>query len=81
MMIMDILEYTSHPKETSPTSWWMLHVDGVPNNKAADAGIVLISSEGPRLKSAIHFAFEATNNDAKYGTFIIGLKLALDMKV
>ncbi|XP_074372209.1 uncharacterized protein LOC141712961 [Apium graveolens] len=43
------------------------------------AGIVLITPEGHRLMSAIHFKFYATNNDAEYEALINDLKLALEV--
>lgn len=59
----------------------MLHVDGEANNEEAGVGIILISLESYHVQSATHFAFKASNNDAEYEAFIIGLKLALEMKV
>ena len=61
--------------------WWTICVDGAVNNDGARAGIVLISPEGHRLVSAIHFAFKVTNNDAEYEALIAGMKLDLEMKV
>ncbi|XP_074355594.1 uncharacterized protein LOC141695237 [Apium graveolens] len=61
--------------------WWALYVNGAVNNEGSGVGIELITSEGHKLRSAIHFTFKATNNDAEYETFIIGLKLALEMRV
>ena len=61
--------------------WWKLYVDGAVNGNGAGAGIVLVSPEGHKLQSAIHFTFKATNNDAEYEALIAGLKLALEMKV
>ena len=61
--------------------WWTMCVDGAVNNDGAGAEIVLISPEGHRLVSAIHFAFKVTNNDAEYEALIAGMKLALEMKV
>ncbi|XP_074324047.1 uncharacterized protein LOC141660970 [Apium graveolens] len=37
--------------------------------------------KGHKLRSATHFTFKATNNDAEYEALIIGLKLALEMGV
>ncbi|XP_074374196.1 uncharacterized protein LOC141714581 [Apium graveolens] len=42
------------------------------------SGIVLVTPEGHRLMSAIHFKFYATNNDVEYEALINGLKLALE---
>ncbi|XP_074323582.1 uncharacterized protein LOC141660495 [Apium graveolens] len=61
--------------------WWTLYVDGAVNGNGAGSGIVLVSPEGHKLQSSIHFGFKATNNDAEYEALIAGLKLALEMKV
>ncbi|XP_074356707.1 uncharacterized protein LOC141696466 [Apium graveolens] len=66
-------------KQELPHPWWTLHVDGAVNNSGSGAGIVLITPEGHRLMSAIHFKFYATNNDAEYEALINGLKLALEV--
>ena len=58
-----------------------MYVDGAVNRIEAGAGIVLVSPEGHKLQSSIHFNFKATNNDAEYEALIAGLKLALEMKV
>ncbi|XP_074352704.1 uncharacterized protein LOC141691851 [Apium graveolens] len=64
-------------REELPHPWWILHIDGVVNNSGSGAGIVLVTPEGHRLMSAIHFKFYVTNNDAEYEALINGLKLAL----
>ncbi|XP_074374821.1 uncharacterized protein LOC141715244 [Apium graveolens] len=63
------------------TPWWDLYVDGAVNNEGSGVGIELITPEGHKLRSAIHFTFKTTNNDAEYEALIIGLKLALEMRV
>ncbi|XP_074356378.1 uncharacterized protein LOC141696089 [Apium graveolens] len=68
-------------KQELPHPWWTLHMDGAVNNNGSGAGIVLITPEGHRLMSAIHFKFYATNNDAEYEALINGLKLALEVGV
>ena len=54
-------------------------VDGSVNQDGAGAGIVLTSPEGRKLKSAIHLAFPATNNNAEYEALIAGLILAKEL--
>ena len=61
--------------------WWTLYIDGAANNEGAGAGVVLMSPEGHKLSSAIHFSFKATNNDTEYEALINSLQLALEMKV
>ncbi|XP_074374092.1 uncharacterized protein LOC141714473 [Apium graveolens] len=69
--------YQDEKRQELPHPWWILHVDGAMNNNGSGVGIVLITPEGHRLMSAIHFKFYATNNDAEYEALINGLKLAL----
>ncbi|XP_074342762.1 uncharacterized protein LOC141680433 [Apium graveolens] len=68
-------------REELPYPWWILHVDGAVNNSGSGAGIVLVTPEGHRLMSAIHFKFYVTNNDVEYEALINGLKLALEVGV
>ncbi|XP_074347266.1 uncharacterized protein LOC141686108 [Apium graveolens] len=68
-------------REKLPHLWWILHVDGVVNNSRAGAEIVLVTPEGHHLRSAIHFKFYVTNNDAEYEALINGLKIALEVGV
>ncbi|XP_074342063.1 uncharacterized protein LOC141679465 [Apium graveolens] len=68
-------------REELPHPWWILHVDGAINNSGSGAEIILVTPEGHRLMSAIHFKFYVTNNDAEYEALINGLKLALEVGV
>ncbi|XP_074346922.1 uncharacterized protein LOC141685734 [Apium graveolens] len=65
-------------REEFPHPWWVLHVDGAMNNNGR---IILVTSEGHHLMSAIHFKFYVTNNDAEYKALINGLKIALEVGV
>ena len=60
--------------------WWTLYIDGAANSEGAGVGVVLMSPEGHKLSSAIHFSYKATNNDTEYEALINGLQLALKMK-
>ncbi|XP_074370379.1 uncharacterized protein LOC141711645 [Apium graveolens] len=68
-------------REEFPHPWWILHVDGAVNNNRAGAGIILVTPEGHRLMSSIHFRFYVTNNDVEYEALINGLKIALEVGV
>ncbi|XP_074374754.1 uncharacterized protein LOC141715174 [Apium graveolens] len=68
-------------RQELPHPWWILHVDGTVNKSGSGAGIVLVTPEGYRLMSAIHFKFYVTNNDTEYEALINGLKLALEVGV
>ncbi|XP_074346682.1 uncharacterized protein LOC141685485 [Apium graveolens] len=74
----------NHPadvREEFPHPWWILHVNGAVNNNGAGAGIILVTPEGHRSMSAIHFKFYITNNDAEYEALINGLKIALEVRI
>ncbi|XP_074346683.1 uncharacterized protein LOC141685487 [Apium graveolens] len=68
-------------REEFPHPWWILHIDGAVNNNGAGARVVLVTPEGHRLMSAIHFKFYVTNNDAEYEALINSLKIALEVGV
>ncbi|XP_074306496.1 uncharacterized protein LOC141641747 [Silene latifolia] len=60
---------------------WELHVDGASNAKGAGVGLVLKSPQGDLIVQAVRCEFKATNNEAEYEALILGLKLALDLKI
>ncbi|XP_074378647.1 uncharacterized protein LOC141720196 [Apium graveolens] len=66
-------------REELPHPWWILHIDGAVNNNGSGDGIVLVTPEGHRLMSVIHFKFYVTNNDVEYEALINGLKLAQEV--
>uniref|UniRef100_A0A2N9H645 Uncharacterized protein n=1 Tax=Fagus sylvatica TaxID=28930 RepID=A0A2N9H645_FAGSY len=58
-----------------PTEW-RLFVDGASNAMGSGAGVVLISPEGLIIEQAVRLNFWASNNEAEYEAFLIGLKCA-----
>ncbi|XP_074301336.1 uncharacterized protein LOC141632716 [Silene latifolia] len=60
---------------------WELNVDGASNVKGAGVGLVLKSPQGDLLVQAVRCEFKATNNEAEYEALILGLQLALDLKI
>ncbi|XP_074277410.1 uncharacterized protein LOC141601048 [Silene latifolia] len=60
---------------------WELHVDGASNTRGAGVGLVLKSLRGDLIVQAVRCEFKATNNEVEYEALILGLKLALDLKV
>ena len=56
-------------------------MDGSSNNCGAGAGLMLISPEGHKITCALKFSFKASNNEAEYEAFLVGLRLAKEMKV
>ncbi|XP_073153444.1 uncharacterized protein [Henckelia pumila] len=49
------------------------------SGKGSGAGIVVESPQGDKFQYAIKFLFPATNNEAEYEAFIMGIKLALSV--
>lgn len=60
---------------------WTLSVDGSSNMRGCDAGILLESLDGERYMYSLRFSFRASNNEAKYETFIAGLEVAKEIDI
>ncbi|GKV07135.1 hypothetical protein SLEP1_g18937 [Rubroshorea leprosula] len=60
---------------------WTLYVDGASSNKGSGAGALLIGPDGYRSEHALKFNFDATNNMAEYEALLLGLQLALELKI
>ncbi|GKV25870.1 hypothetical protein SLEP1_g35251 [Rubroshorea leprosula] len=68
---------TSHPEPNE----WTLYVDGASSSKGLGAGALLIGPEGYRSEHSLKFNFDATNNMAEYEALLLGLQLALELKI
>ncbi|XP_074278375.1 uncharacterized protein LOC141601966 [Silene latifolia] len=87
--VSDFAKDTPHPgrtdilnlEEDKGEQVWELHVDGASNAKGAGVGLVLKSPQGDLIVQAVRCEFKATNNEAEYEALILGLKLALDLKI
>ncbi|GKV20170.1 hypothetical protein SLEP1_g30327 [Rubroshorea leprosula] len=60
---------------------WTLYVDGASSSKGSGAGALLIGPDGYRSEHALKFNFDATNNMAEYEALLLGLQLALELKL
>ncbi|GLU06784.1 hypothetical protein SLE2022_237810 [Rubroshorea leprosula] len=60
---------------------WTLYVDGASSSKGSGAGALLIGPDGYRSEHALKFNFDATNNMAEYEALLLGLQLALELKI
>ena len=58
---------------------WRVFVDGVSSAIRAGAGIVIITLKGIRLEHSFRLGFKASNNEAEYEAFIVGLRIAFDL--
>ncbi|GKV51647.1 hypothetical protein SLEP1_g58282 [Rubroshorea leprosula] len=77
-----IVECTPCPSIPNPEpNDWTLYVDGASSNKGSGAGALLIGLEGYRSEHALKFNFDATNNMAEYEALLLGLQLALELKI
>ncbi|GKV49108.1 hypothetical protein SLEP1_g55875 [Rubroshorea leprosula] len=77
-----VVEYTSDEENTDvEVEQWTLYVDGAFNSKGSRAGVVLIGPENFRSEHTLKFNFEATNNMAEHEAFLLGLRLAAELKV
>ncbi|GKV41376.1 hypothetical protein SLEP1_g48919 [Rubroshorea leprosula] len=77
-----IVECTPCPSTSTPEpNDWTLYVDGASSSKGSGAGAPLIGPEGYRSEHALKFNFDATNNMAEYEALLLGLQLALELKI
>ncbi|GKV35924.1 hypothetical protein SLEP1_g44125 [Rubroshorea leprosula] len=70
-----------HPNSNPKLSNWILYVDGASSSKSSGAGAFLVGPDGYRSEHALKFNFDATNNMAEYEALLLGLQLALELKV
>src|SRR5262249_20933393 len=68
------LESSSKPK-------WKLYFDGVANVYGCGIEAVLVSPNVDQYPTSARLVFLYTNNVAEYEACIMGLKMALDMKI
>jgi ribonuclease HI len=67
-------------KNTGPpdlSSAWTMYFDGSKRVKGAEAGVVLISPQGNKLKYVLRMSFpQASNNEAEHEALLHGMKMA-----
>ncbi|GKV42235.1 hypothetical protein SLEP1_g49664 [Rubroshorea leprosula] len=59
----------------------ILYVDGASSNKGSGVGAILLGLDGYRSEHALKFNFDATNNMTEYEALLLGLQLAIELKV
>ena len=59
--------------------YWTMYFDGSIMVPGSRAGVVLISSDGSRLRYAIRLHFLASNNATEYKALINGLRIAIEL--
>jgi len=60
---------------------WILYVDGASNVQGSGAVIILEGPDGVLVKKSLKFAFQASNNQAKYEALLAGMRLVIDIGV
>ncbi|GKV40196.1 hypothetical protein SLEP1_g47864 [Rubroshorea leprosula] len=77
-----IVECTPCPSTSNPEpNDWTLYVDEASSSKGSGAGALLIGPDGYRSEHALKFNFDVTNNMAEYEALLLGLQLALELKI
>ncbi|GKV06071.1 hypothetical protein SLEP1_g18002 [Rubroshorea leprosula] len=77
-----IVECTPCPSTPNPEpNDWTLYVDGASSSNGSGAGALLIGPEGYRSEQALKFNFDAINNMVEYEALLLGLQLALELKI
>ncbi|XP_073137962.1 uncharacterized protein [Henckelia pumila] len=78
-ILADFLVEMTVTQEKSSTQTWMVYVDGSSTTTESGVDIVVESPQGDKFQYAVKFLFPATNNEAEYEAFIMGIKLALSV--
>ena len=60
---------------------WKLYFDGAANVYGCGIGVVLVSPKGNQFLTSARLMFPYTNNVAEYEACIMGLRMAIDMKI
>ena len=55
---------------------WIIRVDGSFTQHVGGIGVVLLSSEGDKLKHKVRLQYQTTNNEVEYEALLKGLELA-----
>ena len=58
---------------------WIIHVDGVVNQRGSRVGLVLFSPEKLIIEKFLRFGFLATNNEAQYEALLVGMTMVQRM--
>ena len=58
---------------------WREFMDSASSAMGVGVGIVIITPKGIRLEHSFRLGFKASNNEAEYEAFIVGLRTAFDL--
>ncbi|KAL0401844.1 UNVERIFIED_CONTAM: hypothetical protein Slati_4214300 [Sesamum latifolium] len=62
-------------EDTPKDKKWLLHADGSSTIQGSDACIITTSPQGEDLEFSIKFGFKASNNEVKYESLVISMKM------
>ena len=83
--LVDFITEFTHPwkekDELEEDEAWTISIDGSSTKDMGGAGIVLVSPEKDKFEYTIQLRFRATNNEAEYEAFLVGLKLSKNMGI
>ena len=83
--LVDFITEFTHPwkekDELEEDEAWTISIDGSSTRDMGGAGIVLVSPEKDKFEYTIQLRFRATNNEAEYEAFLVGLKLSKNMGI
>ena len=54
---------------------WELYVDGATNQRGSGVGLVIVSLERITIEKSLRLKFSTTNNEAEYGTLLMGMMM------
>ena len=58
---------------------WRVYVDKAANQRGSGMGIIMISLEGITIEKSLRLDFSATNNEAEYETWLVGMAMVQKM--
>ena len=58
---------------------WKVYVDKAANQRGSGMGIIMISLEGITIEKSLRLDFSATNNEAEYETWLVGMAMVQKM--
>ena len=70
--------FDASPYDDNPRAW-KVFVDGASSALGAEAGIVVIITEGIKLEHSFKLGFKASNNEAEYKVLLAGLRVVSNL--
>ena len=77
----DVILITNPDEELEPWGWWKLAFSGPSNAKGSGIRAVLITPDNGYIPFTARLCFEFTNDVAEYEACIMGLIVAIDLRI